>query len=981
MKLPRRIKLDIDQEYYNLIPAQQGDTARVLNFQILNNNIPFSLENKTVRARIKKPDGNVCYNDMEIINASEGKCDLKLTNQILIKPGMCKVQLEIMENGEILSTIIFAIFIRESIDIKDAAESTNEFTALENGIIKLDEWDKYFKETSGAIEEKYTERLNGIDSSLEEKVNKEQGKGLSTNDYSDDEQAKVSTIINKADVSYVDSVASTKRDNSTSIKMVDLDTEVKKAMTGGSVAVIDEDAVGPENVKSEAILASKRTATGDYALVIGNDDVNFDFVKNVAKFSSGGATHRIMYRNQVYTIPAETIVDLSLEAPTKSAKLYFNTKTNLIKKYSWAGTSGIPEEEILIGAYSLVDNGIPKVFFSGNNIINGVKPIDIEGGYFERGISFNAESKSIKISPQKLIYGENYYTIESELNLNYSTTGGYGKILVFNVMNKTIYIKSDSILRTYEIILAYWRAGEENCATVNGCFTVDGLVNEIGSNYFLCYKPINFDMVNKRMNFNVDSNNKCILFYNNGTYDIPIASNEVDFNISDTSIVKIYFDISTSAFKATKWNSKPIDGKNILIATVKFTEPYSVQINAQYTINNRTPCALVDEYVQGNKILNSLEDCINSWWVYPLAYRYKGMRDNTYVGYTTSEGYSGVASINNKDGKVIKKHLKKGMVDDHNGVSVMAMPDGKVLTAYCGHNEDKFAHIKISKKREYIDDFEDEILIQFPATTSYTQLFYKDNRYHLFTRVSGGEWMWMYTSSADGRVWATPKKLLKSSLQYYLKVTDTTHPNVLKLVMYSNPQAADTNIRLGYFNIKTGEILNADYSTLLGNINEDIGVSKDNFTIVVPKGDKTLRLLDVAITGTSKTIIAYAEFTTKDDVVYKVATYEGSNTTYSNSINAGQPFYVPSTYVGGVIFLDENTLIVSREENGLWYVEKWISSDGKIYSKTLEIEKTISGITATRPFKVVNTESELLYSLGEYNNEDYTKFYTDLVKV
>lgn len=199
MKLPRRIKLDIDQEYYNLIPAQQGDTARGLNFQILNNNIPFSLENKTVRARIKKPDGNVCYNDMEIINASEGECDLKLTNQILIKPGMCKVQLEIMENGEILSTIIFAIFIRESIDIKDAAESTNEFTALENGIIKLDEWDKYFKETSGAIEEKYTERLNGINSSLEEskvEVNpvyaniRERGLHIPVVSFGDDDAAK-----------------------------------------------------------------------------------------------------------------------------------------------------------------------------------------------------------------------------------------------------------------------------------------------------------------------------------------------------------------------------------------------------------------------------------------------------------------------------------------------------------------------------------------------------------------------------------------------------------------------------------------------------------------------------------------------------------------------------------------------------------------------------------------------------------------------
>lgn len=195
MRLPHRIKLDIDQEYYNLIPAQQGDTARVLNFQILNNNIPFSLENKTVRARIKKPDGNVCYNDMEIINASAGECDLKLTNQILIKPGMCKVQLEIMENGEILSTIIFAIFIRESIDVKDAAESTNEFTALENGIIKLDEWDKYFKETSGAIEEKYTERLNGIDSSLEE--TKTEVTNLEESKATKDEVKKINLNVSK----------------------------------------------------------------------------------------------------------------------------------------------------------------------------------------------------------------------------------------------------------------------------------------------------------------------------------------------------------------------------------------------------------------------------------------------------------------------------------------------------------------------------------------------------------------------------------------------------------------------------------------------------------------------------------------------------------------------------------------------------------------------------------------------------------------
>lgn len=235
MKLPRRIKLDIDQEYYNLIPAQQGDTARGLNFQILNNNIPFSLENKTVRARIKKPDGNVCYNDMEIINVSEGECDLKLTNQILIKPGMCKVQLEIMENGEILSTIIFAIFIRESIDIKDAAESTNEFTALENGIIKLDEWDKYFKETSGAIEEKYTERLNGINSSLEESNNQI----ASINNNKLEKIDAETTYAKKTEVSTLVANKATKQELEVERARIDSFTSLQEGSTTGDAELVD----------------------------------------------------------------------------------------------------------------------------------------------------------------------------------------------------------------------------------------------------------------------------------------------------------------------------------------------------------------------------------------------------------------------------------------------------------------------------------------------------------------------------------------------------------------------------------------------------------------------------------------------------------------------------------------------------------------------------------------------------------------------
>lgn len=205
MVYPSNINLNLNTRYALPIPtAQQWDTARVLTFNILDNGVPFSLTGKTVRAKILKPDNTKCYNDLTITNATNGECTLNLTNQILAVAGKVNCQLEIKEGEELLSTIIFSIDVEPSIDITGAVESSNEFTALQNGLTKLDEWDKYFQETSGAIEEKYTTRLNAVESSLEEtkiqKVDKEEGKGLSTNDYSNVEKAEVAKVKDKMNI-------------------------------------------------------------------------------------------------------------------------------------------------------------------------------------------------------------------------------------------------------------------------------------------------------------------------------------------------------------------------------------------------------------------------------------------------------------------------------------------------------------------------------------------------------------------------------------------------------------------------------------------------------------------------------------------------------------------------------------------------------------------------------------------------------------
>ncbi|MDU5208179.1 MAG: BppU family phage baseplate upper protein [Clostridium sp.] len=167
MKFLRTINLDINEDFHDLIKVKQNDTARYLLFNLLDNGVPFSLENKTVRVYGLKPDGTKVLNNLIIINATRGLAELQLTTQMLVKPGCLKLELVIYEATDVLSTTKFDINIISCLRDDEAIESTNEFSALTLGLSKLDEWDKYFKETSGAIEEKYTERLNGIDASLE----------------------------------------------------------------------------------------------------------------------------------------------------------------------------------------------------------------------------------------------------------------------------------------------------------------------------------------------------------------------------------------------------------------------------------------------------------------------------------------------------------------------------------------------------------------------------------------------------------------------------------------------------------------------------------------------------------------------------------------------------------------------------------------------------------------------------------------------
>ena len=204
MKFLRKINLEINKDLYNPIQVKQGDNSRYLLFNLLDNGVPFSLENKTVRVYGLKPDGTKVFNNLTIINAAKGLAELQLTTQMLVKPGCLKLELVIYEATDILSTTKFDIDIISCIRDDGAIESTNEFSALTVALAKADEYGEALKQGTENIELIYATELNGVKSSLEENV---QEVNKVKTDYA--KKTEVSELTkDKATVNYVnDSVA------------------------------------------------------------------------------------------------------------------------------------------------------------------------------------------------------------------------------------------------------------------------------------------------------------------------------------------------------------------------------------------------------------------------------------------------------------------------------------------------------------------------------------------------------------------------------------------------------------------------------------------------------------------------------------------------------------------------------------------------------------------------------------------------------
>lgn len=128
-----KMRIDVNVRPEDIITAVQKDSdSRYLDVFLYNNGVPVDLTGHEVRIYMRKPEnGGEIFNDGEITEPENGRCQFLLTTAALEKTGHMQTQVSIWkDNREILSTQIFEIFVTESLRTTGSIEGSNEYGAL-----------------------------------------------------------------------------------------------------------------------------------------------------------------------------------------------------------------------------------------------------------------------------------------------------------------------------------------------------------------------------------------------------------------------------------------------------------------------------------------------------------------------------------------------------------------------------------------------------------------------------------------------------------------------------------------------------------------------------------------------------------------------------------------------------------------------------------------------------------------------------------
>lgn len=217
-----------NKKIFEAIEASSGDSnGRKLVVQVINQEVTEGLSGTTLSLGWKYRKGAKGLDAFKVVDASKGIFEIYYTTEMLSNIGNIEASLILIDSTGRIESSTFTISVRPSTVDDESVESENSFTALTEALVKVSD-----------LEGNYAPRLNEVTAQLAQ-----------TPTYG--------TVWN----------------------MGNMGQDIKEAMTGGSVAVVGENAITPINLTTGAVNTEKIDNT--LSDLIGIEKLSLNWVLGV----------------------------------------------------------------------------------------------------------------------------------------------------------------------------------------------------------------------------------------------------------------------------------------------------------------------------------------------------------------------------------------------------------------------------------------------------------------------------------------------------------------------------------------------------------------------------------------------------------------------------------------------------------------------------------------------------------------------------
>ena len=132
-KTYNRLEIDVNKKpnSIGIRPVQNDTKSRYLDVCLYENGVAINLTGEQVRIAFRKADGSACFNQGEVTDATAGRCQFALTNEILSEAKAVEAQISVWNaGGEVLSTQVFDIYVSAAIPWTAEEECRHAYRVL-----------------------------------------------------------------------------------------------------------------------------------------------------------------------------------------------------------------------------------------------------------------------------------------------------------------------------------------------------------------------------------------------------------------------------------------------------------------------------------------------------------------------------------------------------------------------------------------------------------------------------------------------------------------------------------------------------------------------------------------------------------------------------------------------------------------------------------------------------------------------------------